>query len=208
MIDDVFDSVNHLPWPRKGDILFDDADDWYHNACLNWGYDTWELYASGYKTAADILVQYVVDTRSERDTLVFPIVFNYRQYLELRCKEIIRVGRRLSDESAEFPHIHDLGKLWKICRDIIANNEPSASGDDFEAVDEIIAQFCAVDPKSETFRYPTDRQGNRSIPEELHVLNVRHLRDVIDRVASFFDGVSMAFSAYLDYKADMDCSAW
>lgn len=128
-------------WPRKGDILFDHADDWYHNACLNWRYDNWELYASGYKTAAHILVQYVVDTRSERDTLVFPIVFNYRQYIELRCKEIIRVGRILSNEPAEFPLTHDLLKLWKVCREIIADTEPSASEADFEAIDESIAQF-------------------------------------------------------------------
>src|SRR5438094_5882579 len=156
MIDNPFDSITKLPWPRRGDILFDHADDWYYNACLNRQYDNWELYAIGYKTAADILVQYVIDTRSERDTLVFPIVFNYRQYLELRCKEIIRVGRMLSNEPAEFPQMHDLRKLWIVCRETIANSEPSASETDFQAIDEAIAQFCAVDPKSEAFRYPMD----------------------------------------------------
>ncbi len=208
MIDSPFDSVIELPWPRKGDVLFDHADDWYHNACLNWRYDNWELYASGYKTAAEVLVQYVIDTRSERDTLVFPIVFNYRQYLELRCKEIIRMGRMLANEAAEFPLTHDLEQLWRLCREIIADSEPSASEIDLEAIDESIAQFCAIDAKSEAFRYPVDREGNASIPEALRVLNVRQLRDVMSRVASFFDGVSMAFSAYLDYKADMESSAW
>jgi hypothetical protein len=53
-----------------------------------------------------------------------------------------------------------------------------------------------------------DRNGNSSIPEALHVINLRQLRDVINRVASFFDGVSMAFSAYLDYKADMESAFW
>lgn len=202
--DNPFDSPTDLPWPRKGDKLFDSAEDWYHNACLNWQYDNWEMYASGYKTAGDILVQHIIDTRSDRDTLVFPIVFNYRQYLELRCKEIIRVGRMLSDEAAEFPKTHDIRVLWTICRAIIANGEPSASNADLEAIDEAIAQFCAVDPKSESFRYPVDRKGKSSIPEALHVINLRQLRDVINRVGSFFDGVSMAFSVYLDYKAEME----
>lgn len=184
--------------------LFGSADDWYHNACLNWQYDNWDLYASGYKTAADILVQYVIETRSERDTLVFPIVFNYRQYLELRCKEIIRVGRMLADEAAEFPKTHDLKKLWELCREIITDSEPSASEADLEAIDESISQFCAIDSKSQAFRYPVDREGKRSIPDELRVLNLRQLRDVMNRVASFFEGVSMAFSAYLDYKAEME----
>ena len=131
--DNPFAQPTDLPWPRKGETLFAGAEDWYHNACLNWQYDNWELYAAGYKSAGDILVQHVIDTRTERDTLVFPIVFNYRQYLELRCKEIIRVGRMLSDEDAEFPRTHNLHALWTICRAIIANVEPGASERDLEA---------------------------------------------------------------------------
>lgn len=206
--DNPLDSPTELPWPRKGDKLFASAEDWYHNACLNWQFDNWELYASGYKTAGDVLVQHIIETRSDRDTLVFPIVFNYRQYLELRCKEIIRVGRMLSDEAAEFPKTHDIRILWAICRDIIAELEPSASIADLEAIDEAIEQFCSVDPKSEGFRYPEDRQGKSSIPAGLHIINLRQLRDVIARVASFFDGVSMAFSVYLDHKADMQSASW
>src|SRR5215204_5315598 len=151
----------------------------------------WDLYASGYKTGGDILVQYVIDTRSKRDTLVFPIVFTYRQYLELRCKEIIRVGRMLLDQDSEFPKTHDLQVLWDMCRLLIAEIEPSATEEDLEAIDEAIAQFCAVDPKSESFRYPVDRRGNSSIPQTLRVINVRRLRDALNRIASFFDGVSM-----------------
>jgi len=207
--DNPFDSPIDLPWPRKGDVLFDGgADDWYHNACLNSRYDNWEMYAAGYKLAGDILVQHIIDKRDDRDTLVFPIVFNYRQYLELRCKEIIMVGRILADEAAEFPKTHDIQRLWTICRAIVADGEPSASDADLEAIDEAIAQFCAVDPRSESFRYPVDREGNSSLPETLHVINLRNLRDVINRVGSFFDGVSMAFSAYMDYKADMQSAYW
>jgi hypothetical protein len=75
------DDAEALPWPRKGDTLFDGADDWYHNACVNWLPDGWDAYALGYKRAADILVGYIVDTHRDRDTIVFPIVFNYRQYI-------------------------------------------------------------------------------------------------------------------------------
>jgi hypothetical protein len=207
-IDSPFNSPVELPWPRKGDILFDRADDWYHNACLNCRYDNWELYATGYKTAGDILVQHVIDTRSDRDTLVFPIVFNYRQYLELRCKEIIQVGRVLADETPDFPRTHDLHALWNLCRRIITDGEPNASNSDLEAIDEAIAQFSAVDVKSESFRYPVDRQGNNSISDALHVINLRQLRDAVNRIALFFEGVSMAYSAYLDYKADMQSAYW
>jgi len=208
MIDDTFDAIADLPWPQKGDVLFANAEDWYHNACLNWRYDNWELYASGYKTAGDVLVQHVIDTRSERDILVFPIVFNYRQYIELRCKEIIRLGRMLSDMPGAFPQHHDLQKLWSVCRKIISDCEPGASKSDFEAIDELIAQFCAVDAKSENFRYPVDRAGNPAISDALPVINLRQLRDVMNRLASFLDGVSMAFSVYIDNRAEMQGYGW
>jgi len=203
-----FNSPTNLPWPQKGDILFTAADDWYHNACLNRHYDNWEMYAAGYKLAGDILVQHVIDKRQDRDTLVFPIVFNYRQYLELRCKEIISVGRILAGEDGEFPKTHNLKTLWILSRSILANGEPSTDESDLEAIDETIDQFCSVDFRSESFRYPVDRQGNSSLPEALHVINLRQLRDCMNRVASFFDGVTMAFSAYLDYKAEMQSAFW
>lgn len=102
---------------------------------INRHYDNWEMYAAGYKLAGDILVQHIIDKRVDRDTLVFPIVFNYRQYLELRCKEIILMGRILADEKAEFPPTHNLHALWTLSRSIIADGEPSADESDLEAID-------------------------------------------------------------------------
>jgi hypothetical protein len=49
---------------------------------------------------------------------------------------------------------------------------------------------------------------NSQRPDALHVINLRQLRDAVNRIASFFDGVSMAYSAYRDYKADMQSAYW
>jgi hypothetical protein len=149
-------------------------------------------------------VQHVIDARNHRDTLVFPIVFNYRQYLEVRCKEIIMLGKLLANEEPEFPNHHNLSVLWATCRSMITTHESSASEMDLEAVDESIAEFCTVDPQSYSFRFPVDRNGNLSIPLDLHVINLRQLRDGMDRLASFLDAVSMAFSHYLDLTAEME----
>jgi hypothetical protein len=148
-----------LPWPKKGQVLFSGANDWYHNACINLRHFNWDWYATGYKHAGDILVQHVIDTRNHRDTLVFPIVFNYRQYLEVRCKEIIMLGKLLAHAEPEFPNKHNLRLLWDTCRSMITTHEPSASQMDLEAVDESIAEFCSVDPESYSFRYPVDRKA-------------------------------------------------
>ena len=75
------------------------------------------ISAKGYKLAADILADYVAETGNDYDYLVNPVAFLYRQYLELRLKDIIIVGSRLSGMPIHFGSksdflTHDLIRLW------------------------------------------------------------------------------------------------
>jgi len=78
-----------------------------------------DLLAGSYKTAADILVHRTVQNNTDKDALVYPIVFLYRQYLELGLKEIIREGRLFLDEGNEFLKVHRLHDLWPTVKEII-----------------------------------------------------------------------------------------
>ena len=110
MVDDEFH------WPRKGDQLVrDDEGDWWHNARLNLFYDNWNMYAEGYKVAGNVLVEYIKEKQFDQDYLVYPIVFLYRQYIELQLKAIIRDGNQLLDIPEKFPHHHKIYELWKKC---------------------------------------------------------------------------------------------
>lgn len=105
-----------LPWPQEGDQLIKADNDWWLNACIdNWNKDFW-IYASGYKKAADVLVDNIMSlasgTRNPIDYLVFPIVFLYRQYIELTLKQVIRVGIGLHKQQHPFPKHHKLDELW------------------------------------------------------------------------------------------------
>jgi hypothetical protein len=195
-------------WPRKGDLLFKGDDDWWHNACLNFLPDQWGMYADGYKRAGDLLVEYVKNAHRDQDILVFPIVFLYRQYIELRVKEIIRDGNQLLGIPESFPKHHKIDELWRECRKILEKLWPEGPTDDLDAVEECIQQFSQKDPSSMAFRYPTDKHGNRSLPDLRHI-NLRNLSDVIDRIASLLDGASMGLSYYLEQKQEMEQeSAW
>ena len=77
---------------RDYEPVFASDHDWHCNACLNWTDDALELYVIGYKHAADNLVAQIVNGDPYQDALVFPICFLYRQYIELRLKEIIKSG--------------------------------------------------------------------------------------------------------------------
>ena len=136
--------------------------------------------------------------------MVFPIIFLYRQYLDLRLKQIIRDGFRLLDDDREFPKKHELDKLWQICKSILEKIEPKASHNDIEAVDEAIGQFCTLDPSSEAFRYPIKKSGERSLPADLQYINLRNLADVMGKLTNFFDTAEEIVCVCLGYKSEMD----
>jgi hypothetical protein len=45
------------------------------NACLKFGAGGSQLYASGYKRAAELLVEHALQQQMDLDTLVYPILF-------------------------------------------------------------------------------------------------------------------------------------
>jgi len=199
---------NQIPWPRKGDQLFKADVDWWHNACLNYLPDQWGVYADGYKRAADLLVELVGNMKRDQDILVFPIAFVYRQYIELRLKELVKNGNLLLGIGEKAPQHHKIDQLWRHARSIMEHAWPDGPVQDLDAVEACIRQFSERDPSSTAFRYPTDKAGNPSLDGLKHV-NLRNLSEVMERLASLLDGASMAISHYLDQKWEMEQqSAW
>jgi hypothetical protein len=192
------------PWPQKGDDPFELADDWWHNACLNWMHgEAWTGYAEGYKRIADLSVAYVEATHSDQDFLVYPILFNYRQYIELTLKDLVGTARRLLDEPGGVPRGHDLLALWNEAEPLllrIDDRERETLGN----VRACLKRFAKFDPTSESFRYPITKKGKPSLPDKLRHINLRQVRDVVERLSGFFDGASMQASVYLDHKNEME----
>lgn len=68
-------------WPTKGDKPFVVADAPLDNANIaDNGFTRLVLMSKGYKEAADLMVERSASERPMRDMLVFPIIFNYRQF--------------------------------------------------------------------------------------------------------------------------------
>ena len=53
------------------------------------GFTRLVLMMDGYKAAADTLVEKTKSSLADQDSLVFPIVFNYRHFIELNLKYLI-----------------------------------------------------------------------------------------------------------------------
>lgn len=177
--------------------------DWYLNACVHIGGDNWDIYAEGYKRAGDILVQYVIDNNWDQDFLVYPIAFLYRQYLELRLKELIYVSSRLLDQYASIPREHDLVLLWRKARPNIEEVwRDSQTKSDLDAVEDRLKELSDVDRRSDAFRYPEDVQGAPTLSGVVHI-NLKQLRDVIQGISHALDGSSIGMGEYLNVKNEM-----
>lgn len=190
--------------PRKGDVLFTSGADWWNNARVQYGLDDLDLYAEGYKKAADIVARSVSRTRSSQDFLVYPVSFLYRHHLELMLKMIIRDGRRLLDKPNLPTNHHKLEPLWREARPLIEEVWPDDPRSDLDAAARLIDQFEKADPHSTAFRYHKDRDGNRSLPRGLSHINLRNLRQVVGRLSELLSGISCGFTYYLDIKDDTE----
>lgn len=167
------------------------------NACVN--YADGLMYALGYRRAGDALVERVAQTRSEQDFLVYPVVFCYRQYLELMLKADLCEARAAFGISTPVPkrdplNDHPLLPLWRDLRPLIERRWPDG-GPEPDHVEDALRQFDTVDRRSFAFRYPTGKQGGPSLPQHMLRINLRNLAEVVARIGAFLEGTLDAFDA-------------
>jgi len=189
---------------QKGNALFKSDSDWWHNACLSFNGIDINAYPIGYKQAADFLVERVIQERRYQDTLVYPIAFLYRQYLELRLKQLIRIGSVLLEIPLKEGNLHHgIDKLWKQCRNILEKIHPDENSDEFDDIEKYIAEFARVDPLSTAFRYPADKEGNPSLEGLTHI-NLRNLSEAMEKNAILLDGAALEIDVLLQDKHEME----
>jgi len=181
---------------RTPPIFKSDLEPWF-NACLNFTHDQLSLYIIGYRDAAEVLNRHVLENRGKgSDTLVYPIIFLYRHYIELQLKSLIKYGSILSESPEDIPLTHDIKKLWEKCRRILEEIWPDDS-ESLNEVEECVLQISEVDPSSQAFRYSKDKGGKNTLPGIKHI-NLKNFHEKISRVASILEGADAGISHYLD----------
>lgn len=176
------------PSDFAGKQLFIQGEDWHNNAMLGWTHFPWDIYAAGYKDAADALVGALTERKASLDSMVYPLVFLYRQGLELQLKLILALAHRLAGKEAVADHKHGLMLLWSELRRHLEQLDPGEGTKELSAIEDFNRQLDSVDPGSFAFRCPTTKKGELSLPEMRHV-NARHLSEVMDSVFMLLRGI-------------------
>ncbi len=183
-----------IRWPTQGDKALAEAANPQDNALIaDDEFTRLILMTDGYKLAGDLMVAHTVGNPSSRDLLVFPILFNYRHFLELSLKyQLATFGGAVSVE--ENWNTHDLAILWNAFLEMVdrfGTNDPD-SADPF--VGDIVLEFAKIDPQSYSNRYPVDRRGN-AVPIGQTALDLANFADVMKAVEGYFNGCDGYFGA-------------
>lgn len=182
---------NRLDWPQQGMNLFETTDqtDWRTNAQMAHG-PCWVVYEHGYELAAKLLLERAGSGR-DQDFLIYPILFNARQAIELGLKELMLLGERLS-LCQPYPKCHDLVRLWKDAKKVLLD-AGSIQDDEMRVFETLVQQLANADPGSMTFRYPVDKADRPSfcaydgnVPS---LINTRDLNRVLNAMFNYLGGV-------------------
>lgn len=195
MFKDILNS--EFRWPMKGDTPFLEAPDPRDNALIaDDNFTRLILMIDGYKRAADLAVAHCEECRVDRDFLIYPIIFNYRQFIELSLKYQLATHGWTVGINAIWD-THKLEDLWKKFQEMLDRYGTPDPDEADPIVASVVAQFAKIDPKSDAYRYPVDQNG-QPLPMLFAATHLDNLADVMDAVAGYFSGCDGDLSAIRD----------
>lgn len=136
-------------------------------------------YASGYASAANLLLDQVIENEGVSlyiDTFIYPICFNMRHAIELFLKAgAVSLEQLAKIRSCAMPVFdlvgsHDLGNIWAYVR-------KHALGFDqrfvelVKGLDQYVVDVAEIDATGQVFRYPFDLENNKHLAS-VSVINV------------------------------------
>jgi hypothetical protein len=175
-----------LLWPRRGMRAFIETRPFGGAWLARRADERMYRMIKGFRAAGDLLIAECKAEPERAQNLIYPALFAYRQAMELRLKSILI-------EFGEKPKFstHDLVDLWARCRRVIGRFESQLSAQDFETIEAAeaqIAEFDAVDPGSDAFRFVHDTRGDL-IKLKLSEIDIDSLRRAMGSLLEFLNCV-------------------
>tara|TARA_R110002072_G_scaffold125944_3_gene262499 strand:+ start:29704 stop:30327 length:624 start_codon:yes stop_codon:yes gene_type:complete len=187
-------------YPEAGDKFFIEEGKADEIAWLNKSFQQFGNYADSYQTAALNLLNLALKDKLLRDLHLYPAVFLIRHYIELRLKELIQGLNFLLEDSQDFPTHHKLMNLYGDFKALYIKIGESPTSKDFQALDELIKELSFFDSTSMAFRYPIDKDGEKT--QKLEYINLINLKETFIRVSFLFDGVAALIADRVEMKED------
>ena len=184
-----------IEFPKKGKKLFTSTANYHQFSHFGWGDIDSQFYGyiKGYKESADRLVEYALQSKNIAilDTYIFPIIFLYRQFIELSLKSLYLQysEESMPDKMKIIKQVnHDLAKMWSNLKPVLLEaSDSDEEKDSINNVEDYILQYHEFDKTSFRFRYPIDKDYNPCIKGE-HRIDILNLKERMTELDNFFSG--------------------
>ncbi|WP_404469404.1 hypothetical protein [Sutcliffiella horikoshii] len=185
----------HIQFPEKGKKLFTSTGNYLEFSHFGWGNINSQFYGyiKGYKESADTLVNFALASGSIAilDTYIFPILFLYRQFIELSIKSLyLEYSEEPIQEKIKSikQASHNLAFMWNKLKPILIKASNSQDEKDMiKAVESYVLQYHSFDKSSFKFRYPIDKDYNPILEGEERI-DIINLKERMTELEHFFSG--------------------
>jgi hypothetical protein len=187
------------------------------NSCRLHKYgDQWDAYTYGWKWAIDVLLKEAKTGYHPTDVHYYPIFFVFRHYLEIKLKELIKSLHQYVHQEEKIVRGHNIDVLWIECKTLLiefskmddseegAPDEEDANIADFNLIEGFIKEISAIDPNSESFRYPVDKKGRFSIDgDKVGAIDMNHFSDIAIWMSDYLEGVSVGIDEIYQQRCEI-----
>lgn len=191
-------------YPQKGDKLFIDETDSSKGAWIKNPAGGFFLYSEGYKDAGKLLLDKCLNKNSDnytQNSLVYPLIFNYRQYIELTLKNLI-VEIKKHNDGGTFEDVHLLSTHWNEYKSLLKKIKCTFYEDTMTNVEELIKEFEKIDRISMSFRYPVTKSPDRKDSLAMRTIDLDNFKTIIEKLVAFFEAQIDMIDAFYEEKVD------
>ncbi len=181
-----------IPYPERGDKLIDHSrKPGEKRLFAGWMIGQWQWYPEAYKQAADKLVDQI-EGESWEDRLIFPVIFLYRHFVELKLKYLIIELDRLSATQMPVKEFnrHQFGPLWSYVKSHLGCIKNATWDKEIiSSLENLIREFDQLDPDSYHFRYSHDTKFQQNpLPDFIDLKHFKESMAKIDAGFGYIDG--------------------
>lgn len=186
-------------------------------ACI--GYNpTFFKYLSGYEYAFNILMENVYNSGFHIDLIAYPLLFIARHCMELGFKANIRFFIKYSKKDyLSKGTTHDLEALFLGFKEhfkctvenlkkeygiIVAEKDITSFNGYCKEVGKLTYLFHKLDKHSDSFRYPVDKQDNKSF-EMQDTINLLDVKELLEKSMVLLFHTTDVFAKYTDIADEM-----
>jgi len=111
-------------------------------------------------------------------------------------------ARALDEETGIKSSEHRLRVLVQILQKQSSRLFPNEDEEPLVAFSKLVGELDQLDPSGQSFRYPSDKEGNR-FEFTTEYVDLAHIKVAMDKVLNFLDGYAGAASNLAEIAADM-----